>query len=1194
VTNTDGTVSDDSGSTLDLIDAIISGGTVSVSGILDSTGTSAIDNASITNTGTMESTGGVLTIDPELSVTLTNSGTLQANGGELDITGEPVINTGTLQAIDDSILKLTSLTVTNTDGTVSDDSGSTLDLIDAIISGGTVSVSGILDSTGTGAIDNASITNTGTMESTGGTFTIDAASSLTNTGTLEADGGTLFIKGDVSGAGAATITDGGTLDFAGADAQTVTFDGAGTLKLEASANFAGTVSGLTTGDAIDLAGTVVTSAYFVGPTLLVNGQPTSFQISSVPAGDTIAFKTDGSGGTDLKVLPQVLAVGSPPPVTGVEGAAIQLDFSDTVTGASLSKFVISGIPDGAIVSDGTAGHSYISGSADGSVDVASWNLSSLTITPANDANFTLSAIVTAVDSNGFDYTLPATEVVTVNPTAPTLTWAAQVSGTETQVALGNLAETITSASGDSNSPNTLTISGAPQGVVLSDGIHTATSDGHTAIDISAWNLSCLTADTSKASVPDGNFSLTATATEKDADGNVSASTMVTEQVTVNPTAPTLTWAAQVSGTETQVALGSLTDTITGHTGDSNSANTLTISGAPQGAVLSDGIHIAISDGHTAIDVSGWNLSCLTANTSGASIPDGNFTLTATATEKDAEHNVSATTTATETVTVTPEAPTVSPVAESGTEGTPIALDLGTKVNGLPGDQNTLASLVVSAIPVGATLKDDQGHTFTATVGSGHQQVDVHGWDLSALTITPVHDTNFALSVAATEKDADGDLSATTTGTEAVTVYDHPTILGETNPATQTIILDESPVVLAAGAITNSLGMPTETFDEVHPGLVSNNGFGHGSFTSFALDATFSSSGDAGVVDGSSSVSAPPFIGPLPGHVDATNYLSIGAGGSETISFATEQNEFGLYWGSVDPSNTIDFYNGTKLVASYTGADISPLLASGGQGSFSSNGYVEFSDLVPFNKVVLSNGNANAFEIDNISAADSHIHLAAPITGTLTVSDDDIGDTLTASVTGDAVVKYNGSTNLPSGINVDALINPTAVTFDSVKADGGADVLHWTYNPTNPDLDFLEPGDTLTVTFNAQVSNGHASAGNQPLTITLVGTGASVVNGTAQNDTFVHVGGGVTIFGNGGNDTFVFSPNFGSATIGDFNVLNDTIDIDHTLFSNVGAILASAQPANFGHDTIITDAAHDKIVLTGVTVTQLNAHDFHLV
>jgi fibronectin-binding autotransporter adhesin len=160
-----------------------------------------------------------------------------------------------------------------------------------------------------------------------------------------------------------------------------------------------------------------------------------------------------------------------------------------------------------------------------------------------------------------------------------------------------------------------------------------------------------------------------------------------------------------------------------------------------------------------------------------------------------------------------------------------------------------------------------------------------------------------------------------------------------------------------------------------------------------------------------------------------------------------------------------------------------------------------------------------------------------------------------------------------------------------------DVLHWTYNPANADLDFLEPGDTLTVTFQAQVSDGHAVTADQSLTVTIVGTGASVVNGTAQNDTFVNVGGGVTIFGHGGQDTFVFKPNFGSATIADFDATKDTIDIDHTLFNSVSALLASAQVANSGHDIIITDAAHDTITLKNVNMTlaQLATHqsDFHI-
>ena len=127
VTNNGGTVTVESGSTLDLVGAAIDGGTLGNSGTLDSTGTSALTDVAITNTGLIEATGGVLTIDPAADVTLINSGTLEANGGELDITNEPVTNTGTLQAIDDSTLKLTSTTVTNNGGTVTVKSESTLD-----------------------------------------------------------------------------------------------------------------------------------------------------------------------------------------------------------------------------------------------------------------------------------------------------------------------------------------------------------------------------------------------------------------------------------------------------------------------------------------------------------------------------------------------------------------------------------------------------------------------------------------------------------------------------------------------------------------------------------------------------------------------------------------------------------------------------------------------------------------------------------------------------------------------------------------------------------------------------------------------------------------------------------------------------------------------------------------------------------
>ena len=132
VSNTgDGTVEVDATeavvSTLDLESATISGGIVNVYGLLDSTGTSAIDGAAITITGTLEATSGTLTIDPS---TISNSGELLATDG--------------------STVVLDGVTVSNTgDGTVEVDATeavvSTLDLESATISGGIVNVYGLLD-----------------------------------------------------------------------------------------------------------------------------------------------------------------------------------------------------------------------------------------------------------------------------------------------------------------------------------------------------------------------------------------------------------------------------------------------------------------------------------------------------------------------------------------------------------------------------------------------------------------------------------------------------------------------------------------------------------------------------------------------------------------------------------------------------------------------------------------------------------------------------------------------------------------------------------------------------------------------------------------------------------------------------------------------------------------------------------------
>lgn len=157
------------------------------------------------------------------------------------------------------------------------------------------------------------------------------------------------------------------------------------------------------------------------------------------------------------------------------------------------------------------------------------------------------------------------------------------------------------------------------------------------------------------------------------------------------------------------------------------------------------------------------------------------------------------------------------------------------------------------------------------------------------------------------------------------------------------------------------------------------------------------------------------------------------------------------------------------------------------------------------------------------------------------------------------------------------------------------------------------------TFNYTVSDGRAGTNTSTLSIvvsnpdviyqsginkTLTGVidGKNVLDGSAGHDVLVGgngadvlIGGnGDTLTGGPGPDTFVFRPNFGMNLITDFNVINEMIQFDKSIFSNVTDILNHMTNANAG--ALIDDGHGDTITLLGVTLSQLQTHqsDFHLV
>ncbi|MEA2743114.1 MAG: hypothetical protein QOG25_1485 [Acetobacteraceae bacterium] len=170
------------------------------------------------------------------------------------------------------------------------------------------------------------------------------------------------------------------------------------------------------------------------------------------------------------------------------------------------------------------------------------------------------------------------------------------------------------------------------------------------------------------------------------------------------------------------------------------------------------------------------------------------------------------------------------------------------------------------------------------------------------------------------------------------------------------------------------------------------------------------------------------------------------------------------------------------------------------------------------------------------------------------------------------------------------------------------------------VDTAKPGDLPHKgvgedVFTYTASDGHGGTSDSTLTIVVTrpnqeytlgtpgqtltnGNGPAVLDGALGDQTLVAGKSHAVLIG-GPNDTliaghspdnFVFGPtNFGANTIKNFNVHNDTIQIDHTLFANFAAVQSHA--AQMGADTVITHDGANTITLEGVALSNLHAHDF---
>ena len=303
VANAGGTISVARSAAIDLNSATIADGTVSIAGRLDAAGTSAITNATLDNSGTIDSTSGTFTLS---LATLTNGGKLKADGGTFNLSADSFTNNLGAKVIGKGGGDFTlSDTNSTNDGVYTAKANSSITLDGAA----TVDVGAKIQAIGRGSAVtvNNNLTNDGSIFAFDhGTVSIDG-SGLTNTGGIGVigHGSTLNVTADVIGSGTVAIINGGRADFKGAFNEDVTFSGAGTLALAHSKHYRGTVSGFANGDKLDLTNLQYSPAEYAvwrdNVLTIYNGATPeeSIRMSGDYAANNFALVNDGAGGTEV-------------------------------------------------------------------------------------------------------------------------------------------------------------------------------------------------------------------------------------------------------------------------------------------------------------------------------------------------------------------------------------------------------------------------------------------------------------------------------------------------------------------------------------------------------------------------------------------------------------------------------------------------------------------------------------------------------------------------------------------------------------------------------------------------------------------------------------------------------------------------------------------------------------------------------
>jgi FecR protein len=1206
---TSSTIKVGSGDTLAFNGATIDGGTLNVLGEMDSSGVSFITGATIVNVNHIVVVSGTLTIDPT-----------------------PVANTGTIEVMGGGSLKLSDDIITNTDGTTNGiiqvDADpidpATLDLDKSTISGGTVNISGVLDSSRDSFITGAKITNSGTIDVTSGTLVIDATSTLDNTGgTLKSDGGNLIVDTALSGnleiKGGAVLELGASSPTAYSSA-TVTFEpgATGTLKLDHSENFGGTVVGLddNTIDLLDISSvnavgtTVLPTVTFDSKTDILTitsnvqlTQVAHIQLTGDYTGVAWSVTNDGNGRTDVTEVPGVIA-GLDSNGNATEGSPIKASITDggaAVTATYTWQIFENGawVP-GSGVAD--ANGNYTPGEAD------EGHALRVSISYIDALNHSETATVSAGTVIG----VPETPVVST-PDAKITT------ENHAAIALTGLSVTPADASAnDAADTFNVTLSVKDGSLALAGDSGLSGTFSGASITFSG-SLAAVNAALSGVSyTPNSEFegqdtlTFTSSATEEaSAGGGTSAAATQTATIIVNPVAEAGTASAPATLTLTEnatnvaitgVVVGPLAedsdDTVraaltvghgTVHVNNTNLPADVTVTGDDSGSLTisgnaaavntllagltytpttefngSDTLHVTV----TSIDGSNTSATQGTASTA-ITVSDGANDLVATLNHTTAQEGV---------------AITVTEVTDGGTPVT-TGLSYVWEVSNGQGGWTPVGGNSASYTPTEA----DEGKTLQLVVtyvDAGGSESSIYSLgmpnDLTATVDSTTAQQGLAIHVTGV---SDGGTSISTSSNDLGYAWQHSSDNGET---WQTVGTSKSytPTSTDAGdllrvvvtyADSDEQESVTTSFGTVAPAkewLGGNHDWQTGSQWATSGVPT---NNDNAVVD---------------------------AGGFYVVKIDQAAAAHSLvvndFWATVEilAGNTLTLGGNATIEAGIllvdSGAtlkDIAPSATIGGT-LFIDNGTVE-----------AAGGKLEIASAVNFSVGNFKIDVGAALQF-------DHADALNVAFTGSGVLILNDPTHFSGTISDSGGSMTAADVLDLhgfAAATTTASTGNGSFNSTTDTttLTVTDSSDHLTETFTlagnlsgstwtvTNDGNGGANVVDPPAPANLAVVPTAVLN-QAASSTIVVSGPNQMLTGNAVSDTFAFNfANVGHATVTDFHPATDTLQFSSQLFANIQAALNATHDDGHGNAVIALDA-HDTITLSGILKAQLHASDFHFV